>query len=380
MKQKTDSDTPSDGAGDEPTITMAENSRSGPARSSRPVPALVVHSGPSLGDYFPFPGDATELQLGRARDMDFVLRHASVSRNHVKITIVEAPDGKRVEISDQGSTNGTQVNGADLAGSRKLCDGDMLQIGEIALRYRLMDPAEHAFQDDIARRVESARTDPLTGLLTRRFLVEQLPPLMEACRHNEQPFSILIIDLDYFKSVNDRYGHLMGDQVLCQVAKVLKQAIRAADTALRFGGEEFCIVLPGAPTEIAMRVAERVRRTICELTFEDTSGQSFSISTSVGVAEIHPGEGISDWLERADRALYVAKEGGRDRVTLALEPDEAQSYETVRRSDHSASTRGIVALSTEDLEADLAGDSAELAGSMSEFARSYLAGTEPDAD
>ena len=380
MKQKTDSETEGEGPGDEPTVTMAESSEPRPAVSSRPVPALVVHSGPSLGDYFPFPDDATELQIGRARDMDFVLRHASVSRNHVRITICEAPEGHSVEVSDQGSTNGTQLNGTDLAGSRDLCDGDMLQIGEIALRYRLMDPAEHAFQDDIARRVESARTDPLTGLLTRRFLVDQLPPLMEACLHNEQPFSILIIDLDYFKSVNDRYGHLMGDQVLCAVAKVLQQAIRAADTALRFGGEEFCIALPGAPTEIAMRVAERVRLMISELTFEDSTGQSFTISTSVGVAEIHPDESISEWLERADRALYVAKEGGRDRVTLALEPDEAQNYETVRRSDHSASTRGIVALSSEDLEADLAEGAAGLQGSMAEFARTYLAGPEPGSD
>jgi len=366
--------------GEEPTVTMAEGEQQRHAGVFLPMPALVVHSGPSLGDYFPFPLEAERLHVGRARDMDFVLRHASVSRCHARFTLCCQDEDRWVEVTDLGSTNGTQLNGSELDGSKKLCDGDMLQVGEIALRFRLMDPAEHAFQDDIARRVESARTDPLTGLQTRRYLTDQLPALLQAYRANEQPFSILIVDLDHFKSVNDRYGHLMGDQVLCEVARVLEKAIREADTALRFGGEEFCIVLPGAPTEIAMRVGERVRRMICELQFEDSDGGNFSTSTSIGVAEIYPEEEIADWLERADRALYAAKEQGRNCVTLALEPGEGVLPETIRRADQSASTRGIEVLSSEDLDAELSGEGIDLRGSMADFARSFVRDSEPGQD
>ncbi len=359
---------------------MAEAEQQLQASSSVPVPALVVHSGPSLGDYFPFPLEAEQLHVGRARDMDFVLRHASVSRCHARFTLCCQDDDHWVEVTDLDSTNGVQLNGALLDGSRKLSDGDMLQIGEIAVRFRLMDPAEHAFQDDIARRVESARTDPLTGLKTRRYLADQLPSLLQAYRNNEQPFSILIIDLDRFKTINDSHGHLMGDQVLCEVSRSLEKAIREADTALRFGGEEFCIVLPGAATGIAMRVGERVRRMISELQFEDSNGANFSISTSVGVAEIHPDEDIGDWLERADRALYTAKEAGRNRVTLALEPGEGEMPETIRRADQSASTRGIVALSSEDLDVSFPDEDSELRGSIGEFARAFLRDSEQGKD
>jgi len=359
--------------GEAATVTMGDSAEPCGSAPHGPIPALVVHSGPHLGDYFPFPDGVKELQIGRAREMDFVLRHASVSRSHVKIVITSEEAEDSVEVSDLGSTNGTQINGAELKNGHMLADGDMLQIGEIALRYRLMDPAEHAFQDDIARRVESARTDPLTGLLTRRFLVDQLPALMEAHRHNEQPFSILIIDLDHFKDINDRYGHLMGDQVLCEVAKTLTKAIRSGDTALRFGGEEFCITLPGAPTEIAMRVGERVRKMVADLPFQDSEGRHFGLSTSVGVAEIHPDESIPEWLERADRALYRAKEGGRNRVLLALEPGEGSTQDTVRRADHTGPTQGIVVLSTDDLEDDLRAME-EPHGSMTEFARGYSSG------
>jgi diguanylate cyclase (GGDEF)-like protein len=359
--------------GDAATVTMGGEEASATKSSNGAVPALVVHSGPNLGDYFAFPESAGELTIGRARDMDFVLRHASVSRCHLKFVVLDTAKGRTVEIVDQGSTNGTQLNGDDLVDGCLLRDGDMLQIGEIALRYRLMDPAEHAFQDDIAKRVESARTDPLTGLLTRRFLVDQLPPLLDAYRRNGEPFSLLIVDLDYFKSVNDQHGHIMGDQVLCSVARCLCTAIRGGDAALRFGGEEFCVILPGAPGEVALRVGERVRSMVSDLSFENAEGVPFSITTSVGVAEIHPEENIAEWLNRADRALYMAKEIGRNTVQMALEPGEATAI-TVRKENHdqSALTQGVAALSREDLDDSLVREFNDLRGSMAEFAQLFL--------
>ena len=355
--------------GDEATLTMAEDSEASASRTHAAVPALVVHSGPNLGDYFAFPDMPGELLVGRSREMDFVLRHASVSRCHVKFVVLDSEQSRTVELTDLGSTNGTQLNGADLVGCCTLHDGDMLQVGEIALRYRLMDPAEHAFQDNIAKQVESARTDPLTGLLTRRFLVDQLPALLDAYLRNEEPFSLLIVDLDHFKSVNDQHGHLMGDQVLCGVARCLSSAIRGADAALRFGGEEFCIVLPGAPAEIALRVGERIRTMIAECSFESSDGEVFSITTSVGVAEICPDEALTDWLSRADRALYMAKERGRNCVQMADEPGE----DTVRRpADQTAPTRSVATLSHDGLDTSVEGHSAEFHGGLTAFASEFL--------
>lgn len=360
--------------GDAATVTMAKDEQSRAKAAEVAVPALVVHSGPNLGDYFAFPEDPCELVMGRSRDMDFILRHASVSRSHVKFVVLHTPTGRSVEVTDLGSTNGTQLNGGDLVGCSSLSDGDMIQIGEIALRYRLMDPTEHAFQEDIAKRVESARTDPLTGLLTRRFLVDQLPPLLDAYRRNEEAFSLLIVDLDHFKSVNDRYGHLMGDQVLCSVSGCLTAAIRGGDAALRFGGEEFCVVLPGAPTEIALRVGERIRKMIAALPFKDTGGDSFEVTCSVGVAEIHPDENIADWLNRADRALYRAKGAGRNQVEMALEPGEEPDPSTLRRpaADQTAPTQGVATISHDDLNSQSEIDFQRQHGGIAAFARSFL--------
>jgi len=356
------------------TVTLAKDNESAAKVEVAAIPALVVHSGPNLGDYFAFPENPCELVMGRSREMDFVLRHASVSRSHTKFVVLHTPQGRSVEVTDLGSTNGTQLNGRDLVGCSSLSDGDMIQIGEIALRYRLMDPAEHAFQEDIAKRVESARTDPLTGLLTRRFLVDQLPPLLDAYRRNEEPFSLLIVDLDHFKSVNDRYGHLMGDQVLCSVSACLTTAIRGGDAALRFGGEEFCVVLPGAPSEIAQRVGERIRKMIANLAFEDTGGESFTVTCSIGVAEIHPDENIANWLNRADRALYRAKGAGRNQVEMALEPDEELDPSTLRRpaADQTAPTKGVATISHDDLSSHSEINFKREQGSIAAFAKSFL--------
>ncbi len=359
--------------GDAATLSYSGQAGGQQSSSNAPVPTLVVHSGPNLGDFFAFPEHAREIRVGRARDMDFCLRHASVSRCHAKLAMLDTDVGRSIEIQDMDSTNGTQVNGEELSNCVTLSDGDMVQIGEIALRYRVMDPAEHAFQADIAKRVESARTDPLTGLLTRRFLVDQLPALLDACRRNDEPFSMLIVDLDHFKRVNDHYGHIMGDQVLCSVARCLRKAIRGGDSALRFGGEEFCIILPGAPAAVAARVGERIREMIAELDFETNEGRTFSITTSVGAGEIHPEEKLPDWLERTDRALYVAKRNGRDRVHLAPEPSEESAQETVRRKDQSnLATQGVTAISRDDIAIAGAQELDELNGSMAQFARQLL--------
>jgi diguanylate cyclase (GGDEF)-like protein len=125
-----------------------------------------------------------------------------------------------------------------------------------------------------------------------------------------------MLDLDHFKRVNDDHGHLVGDTVLAKVAEAVQGAIRGADSAVRYGGEEFCIILPGTRQREARTVAERVRQAIEAIDFSDTQGD-LKVTGSLGVATLAGHEEIREWLQRADIALFTAKHDGRNRVEIA---------------------------------------------------------------
>ena len=159
-----------------------------------------------------------------------------------------------------------------------------------------------------------ARIDPLTGLANRRTLHEAtLREIARAGRLGEH-LSLIIADLDHFKSINDRYGHTTGDHVLTDAAAVFGNSLRPYDLAARYGGEEFVLLLPATSTEGAMVVAERMRKTVAEITFPDCPQQ---ITMSLGVATWIAGETPEQLVARADAALYAAKNGGRNRVEAA---------------------------------------------------------------
>ncbi|TDT43340.1 diguanylate cyclase (GGDEF)-like protein [Halospina denitrificans] len=159
-----------------------------------------------------------------------------------------------------------------------------------------------------------ASTDSLTGLANRKHLRELLDYTVEECHRTKAGFSILGMDLDYFKSVNDRYGHDVGDQVLQQVGSVLEQRLRQADVPARWGGEEFMVLLPGTDREGASRVAENVRETLAASPVR-VNGEDLSITTSIGIAEFpEDGNTVRELLIAADNCLYEAKCRGRDRV------------------------------------------------------------------
>lgn len=162
-----------------------------------------------------------------------------------------------------------------------------------------------------------ARTDPLTGAINRREFTRIATE--ELARHARlgKPLSVVMLDLDHFKSVNDRFGHAAGDAVLVEFTHRAQAALRGYDRLARTGGEEFCVLLPEAASDEARAIAERIRHTISATPIE-VSGQATRVTTSAGVATIRPGEErIEDLLHRADTALYRAKHAGRDRVALA---------------------------------------------------------------
>lgn len=160
---------------------------------------------------------------------------------------------------------------------------------------------------------ESSR-DPLTGVINRRVLMKCLSSSTQNASENACAFCLLMFDLDRFKRINDNYGHLTGDQVLKATAEILQKGLREQDIVARFGGEEFVAVLTGCRYQEAVAIAERIRANCFETQLLAPNGEVISLSTSVGVTEYEAGEDISTTLNRADEALYQAKEQGRNRV------------------------------------------------------------------
>ena len=166
--------------------------------------------------------------------------------------------------------------------------------------------------------IEMAVTDALTGLYNRRYLETQLGHLLDHSVNRGKSLSILAIDVDYFKSINDNHGHDAGDRVLQELAVRIRANIRNIDMACRVGGEEFVVVLPSTDLAVAEKIGERMRNSIAANTFEVGTGEPLAITVSIGIAAL---EGIDDRtddiLKRADQALYRAKREGRNRVILA---------------------------------------------------------------
>lgn len=163
---------------------------------------------------------------------------------------------------------------------------------------------------------QRSNTDALTGLANRRALEEFFRSAQIAAMEQGEPLSILMIDIDHFKSFNDSYGHQVGDQVLRLVAKILQDNVREADLAARYGGEEMMAVLPGVELVACAAVAERIRRRVSEarLTRRTTGEELTSVTVSIGVAQFRLAESAEAMVERCDRALYLAKHLGRNRT------------------------------------------------------------------
>jgi diguanylate cyclase (GGDEF)-like protein len=167
------------------------------------------------------------------------------------------------------------------------------------------------------RRIEGmAATDKLTGLLNRQAFSILIDKAFAEYRRNPRPISLLLADVDHFKSINDHYGHGAGDLILSQVAARLQKGLRASDIAVRWGGEEFLIVLKDCALEHAQHVAELVRQDF-EQTLFDTGRQTIPVTLSIGVSEYDGKESYEESINRADAGLYAAKHGGRNRVCVA---------------------------------------------------------------
>jgi two-component system cell cycle response regulator len=171
-------------------------------------------------------------------------------------------------------------------------------------------------RDNVQMSIEMAITDALTGLFNRRYMEMHLTSLVEQAASRGKPIAVMILDIDYFKSVNDTHGHDAGDDVLREFSLRIRKAIRNIDLACRYGGEEFVIVMPETDMAVASVVAERIRRRIAAEAFPIQQGsKNLEVTISIGLAAIGaPGDNAAAILKRADTALYRAKRDGRNRV------------------------------------------------------------------
>ena len=208
-----------------------------------------------------------------------------------------------------------------------------MQTTNKALEERLTNSRQEI--NNLQQNLEAIRaeslTDPLTGLANRKLFDRTIVSAISTANESSEPLSLLMLDIDHFKSFNDNYGHLTGDQVLRLVGMSLKQAIKGADTTARYGGEEFAVVLPNTGLRQALAVADNIRRAVMsrELKKKSTGEILGRITISIGVAMLQAGDDVLSLIERADGCLYSAKRAGRNRVICETDP-EFESETTIK--------------------------------------------------
>ncbi len=267
---------------------------------------LVVIHGEGLGKRVDV--DVEPVMVGRTPESKLHIPHPSVSRRHCEVW----RDGETYRVRDLGATNQTRVNDQACA-EAVLSDGDLITIGEILLKFISHASLEARYHEEV---YQLATHDPLTDLYNRRHFSEQVDTeIARALRHG-RPLCLCMIDVDLFKPVNDRYGHIAGDGVLKQMASILRSQVRREDVAARIGGEEFAVLLPETGIDGAREFAEQFRGAVAGTLFHP-GGAAQHITVSVGVAEVRPDRGDRSRLMRAaDAALYRAKDEGRNRVCV----------------------------------------------------------------
>jgi diguanylate cyclase (GGDEF)-like protein len=248
-----------------------------------------------------------QLTIGRSPRADLHLAEEGVSRKHARIVWV----GDAYMLEDLASQNGTFVWGKPVT-AVQLRQGDLIRVGPVAtLRFCWMDEHQKNLLEEL---YESSVRDPLTGAFNRRHFSERLEAELAYAKRHGADLSLLLLDIDYFKKINDQYGHLEGDRVLRELTRACHQGLRTEDMFARYGGEEFAILLRGVPLAGAARAAERLRIAIAELVF--VGEPPLSVSISIGCASIAcmPDATSGALIHIADQRLYEAKQAGRGRV------------------------------------------------------------------
>lgn len=291
------------------TVEVDVDAKAGDGGHRRGV--LTVLGGIRTGSVIDVSGEP--VVVGRTDEADVTIDDHSLSRRHARFTALRG----HYYVSDLDSTNGTFVNGERVQRAVELSDGVRVQLGEATLlRFSLQDDAEYAAS---SRLYEATVRDALTGVFNRHYLVERLETEFAFAKRHERPLSVIYVDADHFKNVNDTHGHAAGDEVLRGLARRIIDTVRTEDVVARIGGEEFVVLIRDIEPVSMLSIGERLRSGVEALHIEH-EGVVIPITVSVGVASMSretPYESAEGLLAQADAALYRAKEDGRNRVQLA---------------------------------------------------------------
>jgi diguanylate cyclase (GGDEF)-like protein len=290
------------------TLTNVNVSASVPLPAQRDRAVLVRMDETHAGQVIP--ADCPDLRIGRHPTSALVIDDEGISRSHARIV----RKGAAYVIEDLNSSNGTYVNGARVE-SVELLDGAMIQLGpRVRFRFSVVDEQ----QERLLRQLyESSVRDALTGVFNRGYFLERLAGELAYANRHGSDASLLLLDIDHFKKINDTFGHPGGDAVLRNFGATVRKVLRVEDIFARYGGEEFIVLLRGIAIEGAARAAERLRRAIL-VSPTDFGGQRIECTVSIGCASLSCSDRSAQGLiSTADRRLYAAKHAGRDRVISA---------------------------------------------------------------
>jgi len=275
---------------------------------------ILFLSGPLQGKLYCL--ESEETVVGRADDVDIHINDARISRLHFKINVV----GGDAIVEDLGSTNGTYVNGQRIQ-TYTLKDGDKIQISSsTVIKFAYGDKGERMFHDEF---YNMANFDAVTGIYNKHAFLRRLDEEFSLSKRMNFPLSLLMCDIDFFKKVNDTYGHIAGDFMLAHVAKSMSAIVRSEDILARYGGEEFVVILKGIDKEGAIQLAERIRKSVEQSPLE-FEGHTISRTISIGVSTFKEAnfDTPKNFIDAADQQLYVAKEGGRNQVRAEGYPNQ----------------------------------------------------------
>ena len=291
-----------------PTSQMKTHVVDAQPRATRRKGVFTVSGGLDAGRVLALPREDL-ISLGRASECTYPFDDVSLSREHAQIMCI----GPDYVFKDAGSTNGSYINEERVTRVTKLSDGDRVRLGStITLRFALVDDKE---EEALVGVYEAAVRDGLTGVFNRKHLEERIVAELDLAKRHGASLSVIMLDIDHFKHVNDTFGHLGGDAVLKNVAALVTQVIRQEDTLGRYGGEEFVVVCRGTAIDDAVALAERLRWTVWNALTQFES-HAIRVTLSAGAASILcAGEATrTGLLGTADARLYKAKQGGRNRV------------------------------------------------------------------
>jgi diguanylate cyclase (GGDEF)-like protein len=259
--------------------------------------------------------EKNKILLGRDDTNDIGINDEKISKIHCEITVIKNSQGiEQIIIKDLDSTNGIYVNN-ELIDHSTLHAGDKIQIGDTVLRLSYNDELEKEYH---AKLFNYAVRDAYTGLYNKRFIINELENISRIARRSGRVFSIIIIDIDTFKQINDIYGHLSGDEYLKSIADLFSQSLREQDIAGRIGGDEFLIILPETTIDGALQLAVRIRKNVEEFVLNYLN---FKIKTTIsaGVCQYENSiKDVNELLDIADQALYEAKRSGKNNVMQAF--------------------------------------------------------------